>query len=51
LHEGQDLAVATDYRAVVAQLCQRHLQLSDADLSNVFRDMPKQAKPIQLIKA
>jgi uncharacterized protein (DUF1501 family) len=51
LHEGRDLAVVTDYRTVLAQVCERHLQLSDADLSDVFPGMPKQTKPIQLIKA
>jgi uncharacterized protein (DUF1501 family) len=51
LHEARDLAVATDYRTVLAQVCERHLQLSDADLSNVFPEMPKQTKPIKLIKA
>jgi uncharacterized protein (DUF1501 family) len=50
LHEGRDLAVATDYRTVLAEVCERHLQLSDADLSNVFPEMPKQANPLQLIK-
>jgi uncharacterized protein (DUF1501 family) len=50
LHDGRDLAVVTDYRTVLAQICERHLQLSDADLSNVFPDMPKQTKSIQLIR-
>jgi uncharacterized protein (DUF1501 family) len=50
LYEGRDLAVVTDYRTVLAQICERHLRLSEADLSNVFPDMPKQAKTIQLIK-
>ena len=36
LHEGRDLAVVTDYRTVLAQKCERHLQLSDADLSDVL---------------
>jgi uncharacterized protein (DUF1501 family) len=51
LHEGRDLAAVTDYRTVLAQVCQRHLRLSDADLSNVFPDMPKQLGPIGLIRA
>jgi uncharacterized protein (DUF1501 family) len=51
LHEGRDLAVVTDYRTVLAQICERHLGLSDADLSKVFPNMPRQAKPIHLIKA
>jgi uncharacterized protein (DUF1501 family) len=51
LHEGRDLAVATDYRTVMAQICERHLRLSDTDLSKVFPDMPRQAKSLQLVKA
>jgi uncharacterized protein (DUF1501 family) len=51
LYEGRDLAVVTDYRTVLAQICERHLRLSDTDLSKVFPDMPRQAKSIELIKA
>ena len=51
LYEGRDLAVVTDYRTVLAQICERHLRLSETDLSDVFPDMPKQATTIQLIKA
>jgi uncharacterized protein (DUF1501 family) len=51
LYEGRDLAVTTDYRTVLAQICERHLRLSDADLSKVFPDMPRQARALQLIKA
>jgi len=50
LHEGRDLAVVTDYRTVLAQICERHLQLSDADLSDVFPEMPKQTTSIRLIE-
>jgi uncharacterized protein (DUF1501 family) len=49
LHEGRDLAIATDYRSVLAQICERHLQLSDADLSDVFPGMPQQSKALQLL--
>jgi uncharacterized protein (DUF1501 family) len=51
LHEGRDLAVVTDYRTVLAQICERHLRIPDMDLSKIFPDMPRQAKPLQLIKA
>jgi uncharacterized protein (DUF1501 family) len=51
LHEGRDLAAVTDYRTVLAQVCQRHLRLSDADLTDVFPEMPNQSKPVELIKA
>jgi uncharacterized protein (DUF1501 family) len=49
LHEGRDLPVTTDCRTVLAEICERHLRLSDADLSDVFPDMPKQAKSTRLI--
>jgi uncharacterized protein (DUF1501 family) len=51
LYEGRDLAVVTDYRTVLAQICERHLRLSDADLSSVFPGMPRQAKSPQLIRS
>lgn len=51
LFEGRDLPVTTDYRTVLAQICERHLRLSDADLSLVFPDMPKGVPPIHLINA
>ncbi len=51
LHEGRDLPVTTDYRTVLAQLCERHLRLSDANLADVFPDMPTRARSVQLIKA
>ena len=51
LHERRDLPITTDYRTVLAQVCQRHLRLSDADLSSVFPQMPKQAASIGLIRA
>jgi uncharacterized protein (DUF1501 family) len=41
LHEARDLAAVTDYRTVLAQVCQRHLRLSDADLTDAFPEMPK----------
>jgi uncharacterized protein (DUF1501 family) len=49
LHEGRDLPVTTDYRTVLAEVCARHLRLSDADLSDVFPNMPKQPKSTRLI--
>ena len=50
LHDGRDLAVTTDFRTVLAQVCERHLGLADADLAEVFPDMPKQTRSIQLLK-
>jgi uncharacterized protein (DUF1501 family) len=40
LHEGRDLAVTTDFRTVLAQLVERHLGLTDAQLARVFPSMP-----------
>ena len=51
LHDGRDLAVVTDFRTVLAQICERHLRLSDRDLSKVFPDMPRQTGSLRLIKA
>ena len=36
LAEGRDLAVTTDFRAVLAPVLQRHLGVSDAGLAQVF---------------
>ena len=38
LHEGRDLAVTTDFRAVLAPLLQSHLGASDAAMGSVFPD-------------
>jgi uncharacterized protein (DUF1501 family) len=50
LHDGRDLPVTTDYRTVLAQICERHLLLPDAQLSQVFPTMPKQVTPLNVIK-
>ena len=49
LHEGRDLAVTTDFRTVLAQVCQRHLRLSDEDLSDVFPAMSARENPIRTL--
>ena len=36
LHEGRDLAITTDFRDVLAELCERHVALPDARLADVF---------------
>ena len=36
LYEGRDLAVTTDFRSVLAQVCERHMGLSDNQLLKVF---------------
>ncbi len=43
LHEGRDLAVSTDFRRVLADLCASHLKLSDRQLADVFIDLPRSA--------
>ena len=40
LHEGRDLAVTTDFRTVLARVCEQHLRLSDERLDSVFPDAP-----------
>jgi uncharacterized protein (DUF1501 family) len=36
LYEGRDLAVTTDFRGVLAEVCERHVELPDARLAQVF---------------
>lgn len=40
LHEGRDLAVTTDFRTVLARICEQHLRLSDDRLDAVFPEAP-----------
>jgi uncharacterized protein (DUF1501 family) len=37
LHEGRDLNVTTDYRTVLAQICERHLSLTLANFERAHR--------------
>lgn len=48
LHEQRDLPVTTDFRSVLSQISEQHLKLNDAQLQNVFPQMPKQAIPFNL---
>lgn len=50
LYEGRDLAVTTDFRSVLAQLCAQHLRLDDAALSRVFPNAPA-ASRYKLLRA
>jgi hypothetical protein len=43
--------VTTDYRTVLAQLCERHLLLPDAKFSDVFPTMPQPATAISVVRA
>ena len=51
LHEGRDLPVTTDFRAVLAQVAQRHLRLPDRQLEKLFPAMPTKAAGFQLFNA
>ncbi|MEC5215658.1 uncharacterized protein (DUF1501 family) [Actimicrobium sp. GrIS 1.19] len=51
LHEGRDVPVSTDFRAVLAQISERHLKLSDKQLQLVFPDLPPRRLAAELIRA
>jgi uncharacterized protein (DUF1501 family) len=51
LNEGRDLAVTTDFRSVLAQVCERHLRLGDKALAQVFPAMPQKRAGFQLLQA
>lgn len=51
LHEGRDLAVTTDFRQVLAQVLERHMRVSDANLGTVFPSAPRLEAPLDLIHA
>src|SRR5262249_41694423 len=40
LYQGRDLAVTTDYRVVLAAILERHLQLDDRQLAQLFPGLP-----------
>ena len=51
LHEGRDLPVTTDFRAVLAQIGQRHLRLGDKQLAQIFPAMPQGAARFNLLRS
>jgi uncharacterized protein (DUF1501 family) len=51
LNEGRDLPVTTDFRAVLAQISERHLRLDDKRLGQVFPVMPQGKVGFRLINA
>jgi uncharacterized protein (DUF1501 family) len=51
LNEGRDLPVTTDFRAVLAQVAERHLRLDDARLGQVFPALPPARAAWRLIDA
>jgi len=51
LNEGRDLPVTTDFRAVLAQVAERHLRLPDGQLAQLFPAMPQKAASFDLLRA
>ena len=51
LNEGRDLPVTTDFRAVLAQVSERHLRLDDHRLAQVFPTIPQGQANFRLINA
>lgn len=51
LYEGRDLAVTTDFRAVLAQVLGPHFNLPDRELARLFPDMPHHQRHYPLLRA
>jgi uncharacterized protein (DUF1501 family) len=51
LNEGRDLPVTTDFRAVLAQVAEKHLRLSDRQLARLFPALPHKPLGFELIQA
>ncbi|MEO7496653.1 MAG: DUF1501 domain-containing protein, partial [Massilia sp.] len=51
LNERRDLPVTTDFRSVLAQISERHLRLTDKQLSHVFPIMPQRKPDFQIMRA
>ena len=49
LNEGRDLPVTTDFRAVLAQIAEKHLRLGDKQLSRLFPALPLKEAGFQLL--
>jgi uncharacterized protein (DUF1501 family) len=49
LHENRDLPVTTDFRHVLAQVAERHLRLTPAQLQRVFPGMEDSGKDLKLL--
>jgi uncharacterized protein (DUF1501 family) len=50
LNEGRDLPVTTDFRSVLAQVAERHLQLTDRQLAHIFPAMPQRAAGFRIMQ-
>ncbi|WP_089401466.1 DUF1501 domain-containing protein [Noviherbaspirillum humi] len=51
LHEGRDLVVSTDFRAVLSQVARQHLRLDDAALERLFPGAPAPGRAFRLLHA
>ncbi|MFZ6645253.1 DUF1501 domain-containing protein [Undibacterium sp. TJN25] len=51
LYEGRDVPVTTDFRQVLAQVCEKHLRLPDAHLAQVFPALPQAGVGLNLFSA
>jgi len=49
LNEGRDLPVTTDFRSVLAQVAERHLLLTDRQLTQVFPAMPQKTPSFRIV--
>lgn len=49
LNEGRDLPVTTDFRAVLAQIAEKHLRLGDKQLTRLFPALPQKGAGFQLL--
>ncbi|MBC7454162.1 MAG: DUF1501 domain-containing protein [Massilia sp.] len=50
LNEGRDLPVTTDFRAVLAQVAERHLRLNDRQLAMLFPSLGQHAPGFELMR-
>ncbi|MFZ9406642.1 MAG: DUF1501 domain-containing protein [Burkholderiaceae bacterium] len=51
LHEGRDLAITTDFRAVLQQVLERHMQLDDRGLQAVLPQGAGRTADLDLLRA
>ncbi|MES2026737.1 MAG: DUF1501 domain-containing protein [Pseudomonadota bacterium] len=50
LHEDRDVPVTTDFRSVLAQIAERHLYLSDRQLTQLFPSAPSKGSRINFMR-
>lgn len=49
LYEGRDVPITTDLRSVLAHIAERHLKLSDQQLSIIFPNMMNKRNHLKFI--